>query len=71
MPCRVLQVPNHHLGGSRMAKTHIDFIQASSLRLLLERINSYNDEHPENPILKEDIVELQEREGVNILLYYK
>ena len=52
-------------------KTHIDFLQASSLRKLLEIINHINEEFPNNPILKDDIVSIQNEEGSYILLYYK
>ena len=52
-------------------KTWIDYIQASSLRELLNNINSHNKEYPENAILKEDIVEIFKEEGTFIMLYYR
>ncbi len=52
-------------------KTHIDYIQASSLRELLERVNYINDKYPDHSILKDDIVSIQKGEDNYILLYYK
>lgn len=52
-------------------KTRVDYIQASSLRELLNNINSHNKEYPENAILKEDIVEIFKEEGTFIMLYYR
>lgn len=52
-------------------KTKIDYIQATSLRKLLDNVNTYNKEYPENAILKEDIVEILKEEGTFILLYYR
>ena len=52
-------------------KTRVDYIQASSLRELLNNINSHNKEYPENTILKEDIVEIFKEEGTFIMLYYR
>lgn len=50
-------------------KTKIDYIQATSLRKLLDNVNTYNKEYPENAILKEDIVEILKEEGTFIMLY--
>lgn len=52
-------------------KTKIDYIQATSLRKLLDNVNTYNEEYPENAILKEDIVEILKEEGTFIMLYYR
>lgn len=52
-------------------KTKIDYIQATSLRRLLDNVNTYNKEYPENAILKEDIVEILKEEGTFIMLYYR
>ena len=52
-------------------KTKIDYIQATSLRGLLDNVNTYNKEYPENAILKEDIVEILKEEGTFIMLYYR
>lgn len=52
-------------------KTHIDYLQASSLRGLLETVNHINEKFPNNPILKDDIVSIQKGEENYILLYYK
>lgn len=52
-------------------KTRIDYIQATSLRELLDNVNTYNKEYPENAILKEDIVRILKEEGTFIMLYYR
>lgn len=52
-------------------KTRIDYMQATSLRELLDNVNTYNKEYPENAILKEDIVEILKEEGTFIMLYYR
>lgn len=52
-------------------KTRIDYIQATSLRELLDNVNTYNKEYPENTILKEDIVKILKEEGTFIMLYYR
>lgn len=52
-------------------KKEIDYIQAHSLRDLLGTINKWNTEHPEEAILKEDIVQIMKWEETYILLYYK
>lgn len=52
-------------------KTQIDFIEASSLRRLLNRVNVHNTECPNNPILKEDVVAVLKEEGTFIMLYYR
>lgn len=52
-------------------KTQITYIQATSLRELLDNVNSHNSEHPENAILKEDIVEILKEEETFIMLYYR
>lgn len=52
-------------------KTRIDYMQATSLRELLDNVNTHNKEYPENAILKEDIVEILKEEGTFIMLYYR
>ena len=52
-------------------KTRIDYMQATSLRELLDNVNTHNKEYPENAILKEDIVKILKEEGTFIILYYR
>ena len=52
-------------------KTRIDYIQATSLRELLDNVNTHNKEFPESAILKEDIVKILKEEGTFIMLYYR
>lgn len=52
-------------------KTRIDYMQATSLRELLDNVNIHNKEYPENAILKEDIVRILKEEGTFIMLYYR
>lgn len=49
-------------------KTRIDYMQATSLRELLDNVNIHNKEYPENAILKEDIVRILKEEGTFIML---
>lgn len=52
-------------------KKQIDYLQTHSLRDLLELVNYNNTTYPDNPILKDDIVQILHEEGTYILLYYK
>lgn len=52
-------------------KIQMDYIQASSLRELLNKVNSHNNEYPECAILKKDIVEILKEEETFIMLYYR
>lgn len=52
-------------------KTRIDYMQATSLRELLDNVNTHNKEYPENAILKEDIVRILKEEETFIMLYYR
>lgn len=52
-------------------KTRIDYMQATSLRELLDNVNTHNKEFPESVILKEDIVKILKEEGTFIMLYYR
>ena len=52
-------------------KKEIDYIQAHSLRDLLEAVNEWNSKYPDSAILKDDIVQIMNEEGTFILLYYK
>ena len=49
----------------------MDYIQASSLRELLNKVNNHNNDYPESAILKEDIVEILKEEETFIMLYYR
>lgn len=52
-------------------KTQIDTVEAHTLRDLINKVNSHNDDTPSKAILKEDIVNILKEEGTYILLYYK
>lgn len=52
-------------------KTHLDIRVSHTYYELVEDINTYNRCHPDTPILKEDIVEIREKEGTYMMLYYK
>ena len=52
-------------------KTRIDYMQATSLRELLDNVITHNKEYPENAILKGDIVRILKEEGTFIMLYYR
>lgn len=52
-------------------KTRVDYMQATSLRELLDNVNTHNKEYPENAILKGDIVRILKEEGTFIMLYYR
>lgn len=52
-------------------KTQVDFIQSHSLRDILLTLNKYNEDYPDAPILKEDIVTIFKEEDTFILVYYK
>lgn len=52
-------------------KTQLAFIQAHSIRDLIERVNKHNNMHPDIAIVTEDIVRILKEEDTYILLYYK
>lgn len=52
-------------------KRQMSFMQAYSLRELIDRVNAHNENDPAHPILKGDVVEILKEEGTFILLYYK
>lgn len=52
-------------------KTCLDIRVSHTYYDLMEDINAYNRCHPDTPILKEDIVEIREKEGTYMILYYK
>lgn len=52
-------------------KLFMDYIQTSSLRELLAMVNKHNKDFSDNPILKDDIVQIINNGGDYILLYYK
>ena len=52
-------------------KTELSYIQADSLRKMLAIVNTNNSSFPDNPILKDDIVQIMKNGEDYILLYYK
>ena len=52
-------------------KTELSYIQADSLRKVLAIVNTHNNSFPDNPILKDDIVQIMKNGEDYILLYYK
>ena len=52
-------------------KTCLDIRVSHTYYDLVEDINAYNRCHPDTPIRKEDIVEIREKEGTYMMLYYK
>lgn len=53
------------------AKTQLSIKTSDTYYDLVEDINAHNRCHPDTPILKEDIVEIREKEGTYMMLYYK
>lgn len=54
-----------------MKKTELSYIQANSLSKILAIVNKLNNDFPDNPILKDDIVQIINNGEDYILLYYK
>lgn len=52
-------------------KTELSYIQASSLSNVLAIVNKLNSDFPDNPILKDDIVQIMKNGEDYILLYYR
>lgn len=52
-------------------KTELSYIQANSLSNVLAIVNKLNSDYPDNPILKDDIVQIIKNGEDYILLYYK
>ena len=52
-------------------KTELSYIQANSLSNVLAIVNKLNSDFPDNPILKDDIVQIMKNGEDYILLYYK
>ena len=52
-------------------KTELSYIQANSLSNVLTIVNKFNSTFPNNPILKDDIVQIMKNGEDYILLYYK
>lgn len=52
-------------------KTELSYIQANSLSNVLVIVNKLNSDFPDNPILKDDIVQIMKNGEDYILLYYK
>lgn len=59
------------IGKNTKQKLFMDYIQAPSLRELLAIVNKLNKDFPDNPILKDDIVQIMKNGEDYILLYYK
>lgn len=56
---------------SQAQKTELSYIQANSLSNVLAIVNKLNRDFPDNPILKDDIVQIMKNGEDYILLYYK
>ena len=56
---------------SQAQKTELSYIQANSLSNILAIVNKLNSDFPDNPILKDDIVQIMKNGEDYILLYYK
>lgn len=56
---------------SQAQKTELSYIQANSLSNILAIVNKLNRDFPDNPILKDDIVQIMKNGEDYILLYYK
>ena len=56
---------------TKTKKTQMDSMVAHSIRELITKVNNYNNQHIDNPILSEDIVGLFKENETFILLYYK
>jgi len=54
----------------KSSKPYLNVLQSSSLRELIERVNSINS-NSDNPILKEDIVTIMNVNETFVMLYYK
>lgn len=52
-------------------KTQMDSIVAHSIRDLISKVNTYNEQHIDNPILSDDIVGSFKENETFIILYYK
>lgn len=52
-------------------KTELSYIQADSLRKMLAVVNTHNSNFPDEPILKDDIIQIMKNGEDYILLYYK
>ena len=52
-------------------KTELSYIQANSLSNVLAIVNKLNSDYPDNPILKDDIVQIMKNGEDYILIYYK
>lgn len=59
------------MGKNTKQKLFMGYIQAPSLRELLAIVNKLNKDFPDNPILKDDIVQIMKNGEDYILLYYK
>jgi hypothetical protein len=52
-------------------KKELAVLQANSLRDLLTQVNNINSKDGGKPILKEDIVQIIDRDGALFLIYYR
>lgn len=55
---------------SKTNKTHLCSMNARSVRDLMDKVNIYNEQHSDSPILSEDIVNILKEEETFILLYF-
>lgn len=62
---------NEAIDNNIAKKVIVDYLQAHSIRELLERVNTHNVNCPNSRILKEDIVDILKEGDTFILLYYK
>lgn len=56
---------------NEIKKTQMDSIVAHSIRDLISKVNTYNEQHTDNPILSDDIVGSFKENETFIILYYK
>lgn len=56
---------------NEVKKTQMDSIVAHSIRELISKFNTYNEQHTDNPIVREDIVGSFKENETFILLYCK
>lgn len=55
----------------KASKIWLTCMQAPTLSMLISDVNTYNKENANNPILRDDIVEVLKYEEGWLLLYYK
>lgn len=52
-------------------KTYLSYMQAPTLSRLMAMVNTHNSECPDEPILRDDIVDIIREGEAYVLLYYK